>query len=74
MAETGRTGIGFDYGEYLEGVNAIAAPIYGVGGSLIALLWIFGFASRLTDEVLEDVAQQLRSETVAISHALGAMP
>lgn len=70
--ETVETGIGFDRGEYLEGVNAVATCIYGVGGTLVALLWIVGFASRLNDEALEAVAQQLHGEAQAISQALGA--
>ncbi len=70
--ETERTGIGFDYEEYLDGVNAIAAPIYATGHALVGLLWIFGFASRLQDEALERATQQLRIEAQTISHALGA--
>ncbi len=67
-----RTGIGVDYEEYLDGVNAIAAPIYAAGRTLVGLLWIFGFASRLRDETLEHATQQLRIEAQTISRALGA--
>lgn len=70
--EVARTGISLDHEEYLEGVNAVAAPIYGVGGSLVALLWIVGFASRLKDESLERAARQLHTEARNISQALGA--
>src|SRR5436309_918508 len=34
------TGISIDREEYLDGVNAVAAPIYGAGGTPVALLWI----------------------------------
>lgn len=74
VEETIRTGIGFDREEYLDGVNAVAAPIYGLGGALVALLWIVGFASRWSEDALQDAAQQLSTEAVAISHALGALP
>jgi DNA-binding IclR family transcriptional regulator len=66
-----RNGIGFDYEEYLDGVNAVAAPIYDFGGTLVALLWVVGFASRWSGEALEHAAQQLRAEATAISSALG---
>ena len=66
-----RAGIGYDYGEYLEGVNAMAAPIYGSGNTLVALLWIVGFASRWNKEIMERVAPQLRSEAMTISSSLG---
>lgn len=70
--EVTRTGISIDREEYLVGVNAVAAPIYGAGGVLVALLWIVGFASRFKNDVLDHAAQQLHSEAEAISRALGA--
>src|SRR6266700_1542209 len=72
VEEAARTGISFDHEEYLVGVNAVGAPIYGTGGSLVALLWVVGFASRFKGEALEGAAQQLRTEVVAVSQALGA--
>ena len=66
-----RNGVSFDHEEYLDGVNAVAAPIYDFGGTLVALLWVVGFASRWNGEALERAAQQLRVEAAAISSALG---
>jgi DNA-binding IclR family transcriptional regulator len=43
-----------------------------MGGTLVALLWIVGFASRLKNEALEHAAEQLRTEALAVSQALGA--
>ena len=65
-------GISLDCGEYLEGVNAVAAPVYSAGETLVALLWIVGFASRFRDEALQRAARQLREESQFVSHALGA--
>ena len=72
VEEIARTGISIDRGEYLDGVNAVATPIYGAGGTLAALLWIVGFASRFKDEILDRAAEQLRVEAEAVSRALGA--
>jgi DNA-binding IclR family transcriptional regulator len=66
------TGISIDREEYLDGVNAVATPIYGAGGALVALLWIVGFASRFKDEALNRAAEQLRAEAETVSQALGA--
>jgi len=66
------TGISIDREEYLDGVNAVAAPIYGAGGTRVALLWIVGFASRFKDEALDRAAEQLRSEAETVSQSLGA--
>lgn len=71
VEEAARTGVGFDHEEYLDGVNAVAAPIYSFGGTLVALLWVVGFASRWSGEALENAAQHLRAEAIAISSALG---
>jgi DNA-binding IclR family transcriptional regulator len=69
VEEVSRTGIGFDYEEYLDGVNAVCVPIYGSGRALVALLWIVGFASRWKDAALQLAAQQLQTEAAAISQA-----
>ena len=70
--EAARTGISIDREEYLAGVNAVAAPVYGAGRTLVALLWIVGFASSFADEAIERASQQLRTEAEAISRSLGA--
>ncbi len=72
VEEVARTGIAIDREEYLDGVNAVAAPLYGSGGLVVALLWIVGFASRLRDEALEEACEHLRAEAMVISQALGA--
>ncbi len=72
IEETARTGIGEDHEEYLIGVNAIAVPIYGSGGLLVALLWIAGFAADFGEPEMQRARQQLRAEAEAISQSLGA--
>lgn len=72
VAEAARAGIGEDHEEYLSGVNAVAAPIYDPSDTLVALLWVVGFATRLSAEALRHAGEQLRAESQAISHALWA--
>jgi DNA-binding IclR family transcriptional regulator len=72
VEEVVRTGISIDHEEYLDGVNAVSTPIYGAGGTLVALLWIVGFASHLKDEALDRAAEQLRAEAMVVSQSLGA--
>ncbi|HLV99204.1 MAG TPA: IclR family transcriptional regulator [Ktedonobacterales bacterium] len=72
IEEAARTGIGEDHEEYLTGVNAMAVPIYGSGGMLVALLWVAGFASHFGEEEMQRARQPLRTEAEGISHALGA--
>lgn len=72
VEEVVHTGVSIDHEEYLDGVNAVSAPIYGAGGTLVAFLWIVGFTSRFKDEVLDLAAEQLRAEAEGVSRALGA--
>jgi len=72
VEETAQSGIGEDRQEYLAGVNAVAAPITGAGGTLVALLWVVGFAASFGDVAMRRAAQQLRTEAGGISRAGGA--
>ena len=71
LEQTASKGLGIDRGEYLAGVNAVAAPLYGPARALIALLWIVGFASRLNEQALERAGELLRLEAETISRSLG---
>jgi IclR family acetate operon transcriptional repressor len=71
VEETARTGIAVDHEEYLAGVNAVAVPITGAGGSLIAMLCALGFTSHFDDEAMEYAGQQLQEEAKIISSSLG---
>jgi DNA-binding IclR family transcriptional regulator len=72
VEEAERRGIGEEQGEYLIGVNAVATPIHGPGGELVALLWAVGFSARFSGEVFVRAGHELRAEAEAISRALGA--
>ena len=52
-ALTAQTGVGIDREEYLVGVSAVASAVHGLGGELLALIWIVGFSADFTDEALE---------------------
>ncbi len=72
VEEAARTGIGTDHEEYLVGVHAVATPINGPNGMLVALLWTIGFAAHFDDEAMSRAGQLLRSEAQSISQALGS--
>jgi DNA-binding IclR family transcriptional regulator len=72
VEETAHTGIGVDCEEYLAGVNAVAAPVYGFDQQLLALVWIVGFSAYFNDETLGRAGESLRAETELISRSLGA--
>lgn len=72
--DAARSGYSLDREEYMEGVSAVAAPIYGPGGDLLALIWAIGFSGRFDGEALQHAGEELRAEAAAISRALGAGP
>lgn len=72
IEEAEQRGIGEEQEEYLIGVNAIAAPIHGPSGELVAVLWAVGFSARFSGELFARAGQELRTEAESISRALGA--
>lgn len=56
-------GFATDYGEYLQGVNAVAALI-DLNSSLLAAIWVVGFSSSLTEEKMPVVVEK----TLAAAH------
>ncbi len=72
VEEVAHMGISVDREEYLDGVNAVAAPIRGANSTVVALLWIVGFASNFGGEAIERASQQLHDEAETISRSLGA--
>ncbi|MBV9231056.1 MAG: IclR family transcriptional regulator [Chloroflexi bacterium] len=71
VEETACTGIAIDHEEYLAGVNAVAVPITGADGSLIAILCALGFTSHFDEEAMKYAGQHLQEEARIISSSLG---
>ena len=55
-------------------LNAIAAPVFGLGGVLAAILGVQGPASRFHSRAMDTAVAELRSISLAMSHALGFEP
>ncbi len=72
IEQAARLGIGEDHEEYLAGVNAVAAPIFGPDNILLALLWVVGFSARLDEKKMRQAGKALQAETAVISESLGA--
>lgn len=51
-------GYATDYGEYLEGVNAICVPLPSAGEGILAALWIVGFGTSFTAEKMKRAAKE----------------
>jgi DNA-binding IclR family transcriptional regulator len=52
-------GVSIDRGQYLEGVNAVAAAVPG------GVVWVAGFAGRLDEARLDELAGLLRERTAS---------
>lgn len=73
LAEVDRTrqqGYGTDDEEYLRGVRAVAVPVR-THGELAAVLWVAGFASRLTETRLNRVREELLQAASLVAALLG---
>jgi DNA-binding IclR family transcriptional regulator len=61
-------------GEREPDLNAIAAPVFGLGGALVAIAGVQGPAPRFDSRAMTGVVPELRSISLAMSHALGFAP
>jgi IclR family transcriptional regulator, acetate operon repressor len=60
--------------ELEQGLSAVAAPVHGAGGEVVAALSISGPTARLTRRRLERLARPLREEAGNVSQRLGGSP
>jgi DNA-binding IclR family transcriptional regulator len=61
-------------GEREDDLNAVAAPVHGSRGELVAVLGIQGPASRFGEEAMGMVREPLLARAAAVSDALGWRP
>ncbi len=58
-------------GEYEDGLNAIAAPVFGLTGAVVAALSVSGPSYRLTDTTLTGLAAGVMAAAARLSERLG---
>lgn len=61
-------------GEREEGLNAVAAPVYGSRGELAGVLGLQGPAPRFGEEAMSRAVEPLLAHAAAVSDALGWRP
>jgi DNA-binding IclR family transcriptional regulator len=61
-------------GEREADLNALAAPVFGSGGELVAIVGVQGPASRFDEPGMERALEPLLDAAAAVSHALGWRP
>lgn len=64
------TGISYDHCELAEGMNCVAIPVRGPGGTVLAGISISGPDSRFTDAKLHELAVTIRAHADALTRAL----
>jgi len=62
------SGYAIEFEEYMKGVWACAAPVFG-GSKLIALIWIVGFTSSLKDGRISEVIGEVKRTAELVSLA-----
>jgi IclR family acetate operon transcriptional repressor len=71
LARIRRRGYATAIGEFEQGLNAVAAPVYDARGQVIAAVDIWGPVFRLTPRRIPELAAQVRESAAAISVRLG---
>ena len=74
LDEVRREGFARAEGEREPDLNAIAAPVFGLGGELAAIVGVQGPSSRFDPKAMSDAARRLDSVSRAMSQALGFDP
>ncbi len=69
---TRERGYAFDDEEFEDGLRCIAAPVIDHTGNVIAAISVSGPTSRITDETVADLAEEVMGAAREISLALGA--
>jgi len=59
------------FGELEEGLNAIAVPVFGIGGAVLAALSVSGPAFRFTPERIAEVTGRVTSAGAELSRRMG---
>lgn len=65
-------GAAIDIDEYVDGMRAAAAPIFGPDRQLVAIIWVAGFSRHVDRERLAEMAKEVAKEAADISRLLGA--
>jgi DNA-binding IclR family transcriptional regulator len=65
-------GAAIDIDEYVDGMRAAAAPIFGPDHQLVAVIWVAGFSRHVDRERLAEMAKEVAKEAADISRLLGA--
>jgi len=71
LAEVRRRGYAIDDEENEAGARCVGAPILDHRGQCAGAISVSGSASRLTDERIAALAEQVRSAAAAISRTMG---
>lgn len=71
MGEHARRGVVLHESALGDGVRSIAAPVRDAKGKICVAISIAGAALYLTDDVMRDLAEQVRQTAVSISAAIG---
>jgi DNA-binding IclR family transcriptional regulator len=74
LGDVRRQGFARAEGERERDLNAIAAPVFGVGGRLVAIAGVQGPSSRFDSRAMTEAADRLQAISLAMSHALGFDP
>jgi IclR family acetate operon transcriptional repressor len=74
LGQVRRQGYARAEGEREPDLNAIAAPVFGLGGGLVAIAGVQGPASRFDSRTITEASPTVTDISQAMSHALGFDP
>ncbi len=70
LREITRTHIAYNFGEYHEGINAVATPVFNRFGAVTGALGLVGTSARLDEDTMKEKALRLLKASKMISENL----
>jgi len=74
VEETLERGAALDLDEYVDGMRAAAAPIFGPPHRLVGVIWVAGFSRHIDRSRLPALATQVANEAAEITRRLDLFP
>ncbi|BAS18469.1 HTH-type transcriptional repressor AllR (plasmid) [Arthrobacter sp. Hiyo8] len=74
LDEIAREGMGMSFRDHRMEASGVAAPVFGLDGTVCGAISLSGLAERFTPAVAREVAPNVRRVAIEVSLALGCKP
>ena len=74
LAEIRREGVACSHGDYIEGAIGVGAPIFSLGGNVVASIGVIAPVARVSEAHRDELIRQVRRHAEELSYYMGYSP